>query len=59
LSGEIRAQVIAEARSWIGTPYKHLAGAQPLKGVACDCVGLLRAVFDLVTGRKLEVPKGY
>lgn len=55
----IRDEIIAEARSWIGTPYKHLAGAYPVKGVACDCVGVLRAVYDTVTGRALKVPMGY
>lgn len=31
-----RAEIIAEARTWIGTPWIH--GGR-LKGVACDCVG--------------------
>ena len=34
--------VIAEARSWIGTPYRHQAS---LKGVGCDCLGLVRGVW--------------
>ena len=29
-----RAQIVAEARSWIGTPYHHMAD---LKGVGVDC----------------------
>ena len=33
-----RADVIAEARSWIGTPWRHQGR---LKGIASDCVGLL------------------
>jgi NlpC/P60 family putative phage cell wall peptidase len=32
-----RAQVVAEARSWIGTAYQH---QQRMKGVAVDCMGL-------------------
>lgn len=32
-----RAQVVAEARTWIGTPYQH---QQRLRGVAVDCIGL-------------------
>lgn len=36
-----RADVIAEARSWLGTPYVHQHRA---KGHAVDCVGLLIGV---------------
>src|SRR3712207_7216939 len=39
--------IIAEARSWIGTPYRHQAS---LKGVGCDCLGLLRGVWRGVMG---------
>ncbi len=35
------AQVVAEARAWIGTPWQHQAA---LKGVGCDCTGLVRGV---------------
>jgi NlpC/P60 family putative phage cell wall peptidase len=34
--------IVAEARSWIGTPYRHQAS---LKGVGCDCLGLVRGVW--------------
>ena len=36
-----RNEVIAEARSWIGTPWKHQGC---MKGRACDCVGLVKGV---------------
>lgn len=36
-----RADLIAEARTWLGTPYHH---QQALKGVGVDCVGLVRGV---------------
>ncbi len=36
-----RAQVAAEARTWLGTPWQHQAR---LKGVGCDCVGLVIGV---------------
>lgn len=36
-----RAQVIAEARAWLGTPYQHQGR---IKGVSCDCIGLLVGV---------------
>lgn len=34
--------VVAEAREWLGTPWHHQA---PLKGVGCDCTGLVRGVI--------------
>jgi NlpC/P60 family putative phage cell wall peptidase len=40
-----RAQIIAEAREWLGTPWKHQAS---LKGVGCDCIGLIRGVARAV-----------
>jgi NlpC/P60 family putative phage cell wall peptidase len=44
------------ARSWIGTPYRHQAS---LKGVGCDCLGLLRGVWREVMGREPELPPPY
>lgn len=35
---EARARVVAEARSWLGTPYHHLGD---VKGVGVDCAMLL------------------
>ena len=37
-----RDAIVAEARAWIGTPYRHQAS---LKGVGCDCLGLVRGVW--------------
>ncbi len=42
-----RDDIIAEARSWIGTPYRHQAS---LKGVGCDCLGLVRGVGGAIAG---------
>lgn len=39
--------IIAEARGWIGTPYHHQAS---LKGVGCDCIGLIRGIWRGVYG---------
>lgn len=50
------ARVIAAARSWIGTPYQHQAS---LKGVGCDCLGLLRGVWREVVGEEPEKPNPY
>ncbi len=38
----MRERIVAEARSWIGTPYHHCAD---IKGVGCDCGMLLVRVF--------------
>jgi NlpC/P60 family putative phage cell wall peptidase len=40
-----RTQFVAEARTWLGTPYQHQGR---LKGIACDCIGLV-----IVTARAL------
>lgn len=41
------ADVVAEARRWIGTPYVHQAS---LCGVGADCLGLLRGVWRCLYG---------
>lgn len=43
----INAQVIETARTWIGTPYRHQAH---LKGVGCDCIGLIIGVWQDLYG---------
>ncbi|SDR39840.1 NlpC/P60 family protein [Pseudovibrio sp. Tun.PSC04-5.I4] len=40
-------QIITAARSWIGTPYHDQAG---VRGVGCDCLGLIRGVWREVIG---------
>ncbi|MBO6759204.1 MAG: C40 family peptidase [Roseibium sp.] len=54
LSGKARVVVIA--RSWIGTPYHPQAS---LKGVGCDCLGLLRGVWREFYGKEPEAPPPY
>jgi NlpC/P60 family putative phage cell wall peptidase len=51
-----RAAVVAEALDWIGTPYRHQAS---LKGVGCDCLGLVRGVWRAVVGPEPEPPPPY
>lgn len=51
MSSETRNRIVAEARSWIGTPYMHQAS---LKGVGCDCLGLLRGVWRALYGAEPE-----
>ena len=48
--------IIAEARTWIGTPYRHQAS---LKGVGCDCLGLLRGVWRAIHGVEPEMTPAY
>jgi len=48
--------IVAAARSWIGRPYLHQAS---LRGVGCDCLGLLRGVWRDVVGREPERPGPY
>src|SRR5262245_7999261 len=47
-----RTRIIAEARDFIGTPYRHQAS---LKGVGCDCLGLVRGVWRALHGSAPEV----
>ncbi len=49
-------RIVAAARGWIGTPYLHQAS---LRGVGCDCLGLLRGVYRELTGAEPEQPPPY
>jgi NlpC/P60 family putative phage cell wall peptidase len=44
-------EIISLARSWIGTPYVHQAS---LKGVGCDCLGLLRGLWRDLHGEEAD-----
>ena len=46
-----REAIVAEARGWVGTPYRHQAS---LKGVGADCLGLVRGVWRVVIGDEPE-----
>ncbi len=48
--------IVDAARAWIGTPYRHQAS---LRGVGCDCLGLLRGVWREVMGAEPEMPPPY
>ncbi|WP_375449539.1 NlpC/P60 family protein [uncultured Devosia sp.] len=49
-----RDRVVAAARQWLGTPYRHQA-ATP--GAGCDCLGLLRGVWRTLYGTEpMAVP---
>ena len=51
-----RAAIIVAARGWIGTPYRHQGS---LRGVGCDCLGLVRGVWREVIGAEPEPPGAY
>ncbi|MFM9860734.1 NlpC/P60 family protein [Pseudoxanthobacter sp. M-2] len=51
-----RGAIVAEARAWMGTPYRHQAS---LKGVGCDCLGLVRGVWRALLGEEPERVPGY
>lgn len=51
-----RARIVAAARGWLGTPYRHQAS---LKGAGSDCLGLLRGVWREVIGEEPEAPAPY
>lgn len=55
-TGTLADAVVAEAMSWVGTPYRHQGFR---KGVGCDCLGLIRGVWHAVYGRELEHPGAY
>ncbi len=48
------ARIVKAARGWIGTPYHDQAS---VKGVGCDCLGLIRGVWREVVGSEpMPVP---
>ncbi|MEQ1618828.1 MAG: NlpC/P60 family protein [Terricaulis sp.] len=51
-----RHAILAEAREWIGTPYRHQASA---KGAGCDCLGLIRGVWRALYGEEPEIAPAY
>ncbi len=42
-------RVVAAARAWLGTPYRHQAS---VLGAGCDCLGLVRGVWRSVVGEE-------
>jgi NlpC/P60 family putative phage cell wall peptidase len=52
----VAERVVAEALTWLGTPYRHQAS---LKGVGCDCLGLVRGVWRALYGGEPEAMPAY
>lgn len=57
MSGEDVSQaVLAEAATWIGTPYRHQGSR---KGIGCDCLGLVRGIWRALYGAEPGDPGAY
>ncbi|MEM7546678.1 MAG: NlpC/P60 family protein [Pseudomonadota bacterium] len=52
----VPAEVVAIARRWIGTPYRHQASHL---GAGADCLGLVRGVWRELNGSEPEAPPPY
>lgn len=52
----IGRRAVAEARLWLGTPYRHQGSH---RGLGCDCLGLLRGVWRGLYGAEPEAPPPY
>lgn len=52
----MQPDIVGIARGWLGTPYRHQAS---LKGVGCDCLGLVRGIYAEAYGRPAETPPPY
>lgn len=49
-----REEIVAAARAWRGTPYRHQAATL---GAGCDCLGLVRGVWRTLYGTEpMELP---
>jgi NlpC/P60 family putative phage cell wall peptidase len=51
-----QTDIVVIARKWIGTPYHHQAS---LRGVGCDCLGLVRGIYREAYGTDAELPPAY
>ena len=51
-----RTAIVAAARRWIGTPYRHQAS---VLGAGCDCIGLVRGVWRTFCGDEPEAAPPY
>ena len=51
-----RQDIVRVARLWIGTPYRHQGS---LRGVGCDCLGLVRGLWRELVGPEPEPMRPY
>ena len=47
----VAERTVREARTWVGTPYRHQASQ---KGAGADCLGLIRGVWRVLYGAEPE-----
>ncbi|MBD8894043.1 NlpC/P60 family protein [Roseibium litorale] len=52
----LKAQAVDIARLWLRTPYHHQAS---VRGVGCDCLGLLRGIWRDLYGSEPEALPAY
>lgn len=50
------SEILASARAWLGTPYRHQASCL---GAGADCLGLIRGVWRGLYGAEPETPPAY
>jgi NlpC/P60 family putative phage cell wall peptidase len=50
------ARIVAVARGWLGTPYRHQGSR---RGIGCDCLGLVRGVWRDLLGDEPETVPPY
>lgn len=49
-------EIVHLARGWLGTPYHHQAS---IRGIGCDCLGLIRGVYRELMGEEAATPPPY
>lgn len=52
----LRMAIVAAARGWIGTPYRHQAAR---RGIGCDCLGLVAGVWAEIYGAMPDYDRSY
>ena len=56
MSAVTREAIVRAAQGWIGTPYRHQGS---LRGVGCDCLGLVRGLWRELIGPEPEPMRPY
>lgn len=49
-------KIVTLAKTWVGTPYHHQAS---VRGVGCDCLGLIRGIWRELYGAEPEQTPSY
>lgn len=53
---DVQDKIVAEARAWIGTPYRHQGSC---RGAGSDCLGLIRGIWRALYGDEPEAAPAY